>query len=75
MKGYTRCWMCAAGVLLAVLFTAPRAPGATEKEVVLPGARALNPGVEMEGLLYFDRGHYWLEIRLAGMEGGPPLDK
>jgi hypothetical protein len=64
-----------AGVLLALLFTAPPATGEAEGKAIRAESAASVPDVEMEGVLFFDRGHYWLEIHLEGMEGGPPRDK
>ena len=72
MKRNAGCRMCVAGVLCALLFAAPRAREVTEGGAVRADTLASGPGVEMEGTLFFDRGHYWLEIRLTGLEGGPP---
>jgi len=42
---------------------------------LLGGQAPADPETRMEGILYFDRGHYWLEVRFAGLEGGPPDDR
>jgi hypothetical protein len=48
---------------------------AANGEVHHADSAAAAVGVGMEGVFFFDRGHYWLEIHLTGLEDGPPDDK
>ncbi len=67
--------VCMAGLLLVLLLAAPPASGRAEEKAMGAVSASSVPEVEMEGILFFDRGHYWLEIRIAGIEGAPPGDK
>jgi hypothetical protein len=64
-----------AGALLSILLMVPLTSGEAEEKAIKEDFPASVPDVEMEGILFFDRGHYWLEIHLGGMEGGPPRDE
>ena len=68
-------WICVAWVMLVVLLAALRATGETAKETVRRSVTASNRGVEIDGALFFDRGHYWVEVHLAGTGGGPPPER
>ena len=59
--------------ILFLLFVMPFISPAVEGETLCTDfIAAMIREVEMEGILYFDRGHYWLEIHLEGLEEGPP---
>ena len=61
--------------ILVLLFMITLASGAVEGEALRADSTALALEVEVEGILYFDRGHYWLEMHLEGLDGGPPSDR
>jgi len=62
--------------ILVLLFMMPTASAVAEGKALRSDSVAAMAGeIEAEGVLYFDRGHYWLEIHLEGLEEGPPRDR